>query len=36
MNFGILVLVLAILLFALLAFKQISALILAPVVQYLL
>lgn len=33
MNFGILVLVLAIILFALLAFKQISALILAPVVS---
>lgn len=32
MNFGILVLLIAIILFALLAFKQLSALILAPVV----
>ena len=32
MNFGILVLLIAIILFALLAFKQLSALILAPLV----
>ena len=32
MNFGILVLLLALILFGLLAFKQISALILAPLV----